>query len=70
MEEGYYRAVTDGKLSDLLPQAEFGADGKTLFAECECEESVERGCGRLDNIVNQQYALRDIRLSHFEFQQP
>lgn len=46
VEEGYYRAVTDGKLSDLLPQAEFGADGKnTLLLNASVKNPWSVGVG-------------------------
>ena len=39
VQNAYYRAVTDGKLSDLLPQAKFGKDGhNTLLLENNSEE--------------------------------
>lgn len=31
VKDGYYRAVTEGKLYNLLPQAEFGEDGKNIL---------------------------------------
>ena len=31
VKNGYYRAVTDGKLYDLLPQARFNSDGKNCL---------------------------------------
>lgn len=31
VEDSYYRAVTDGKLTDLLPQARFNSDGNNML---------------------------------------
>lgn len=46
VENAYYRAVTDGKLSDLLPQAEFGKDGKnTLLLEATVKNPYSMGVG-------------------------
>lgn len=42
----YYRAVTDGTLSDLLPQAEFGSDGdNTLLLEATPKRPTSIGVG-------------------------
>lgn len=46
VQDAYYRAVTDGKLSDLLPQAEFGKDGKnTLLLEATVKNPYTVGVG-------------------------
>lgn len=46
VEDAYYRAVTDGKLSDLLPQAEFGDDGNnTLLLKASVKNPFTLGVG-------------------------
>lgn len=46
VQNAYYRAVTDGKLSDLLPQAEFGKDGhNTLLLEANVKNPWSIGVG-------------------------
>ncbi|MDE6533683.1 MAG: patatin-like phospholipase family protein [Muribaculaceae bacterium] len=46
VEDAYYRAVTDGKLSDLLPQAEFGQDGRdTLLLDATVKNPYSIGVG-------------------------
>jgi NTE family protein len=45
-QDAYYRAVTDGKLSDLLPQAQFGRDGhNTLLLEANVKNPWNIGVG-------------------------
>lgn len=45
-QNAYYRAITDGTLSNLLPQAEFGKDGKnTLLLEATVKRPWEIGVG-------------------------
>ncbi len=46
VQNAYYRVVTDGKLSDLLPQAKFGKDGKnTLLLEASVKNPWSVGVG-------------------------
>lgn len=46
VQNAYYRAVTDGKLSDLLPQAQFGKDGhNTLLLEASVKNPWSVGMG-------------------------
>ena len=46
VEKAYYRAVTDSKLNDLLPQAEFGADGNnTLLLKADVKSPWKVGVG-------------------------
>lgn len=46
VQNAYYRAVTDGKLSDLLPQAELGKDGhNTLLLEATVKNPWSLGVG-------------------------
>lgn len=46
VKNGYYRAVTDGKLYDLLPQAKFGEDGhNTLLLEASVKSPWNVGIG-------------------------
>ena len=46
VKNGYYRAVTTGKLYDLLPQAKFGANGKnTLLLEANVKSPWNVGIG-------------------------
>lgn len=46
VEDAYYRAVTDGKLTDLLPQAIFNKDGKnTLLLEATVKNPWSLGVG-------------------------
>lgn len=46
VQNAYYRAVTDGKLSDLLPQAKFGKDGhNTLLLEATVKNPWSLGVG-------------------------
>lgn len=46
VKDAYYRAVTDGKLSDLLPQAIFGKDGNnTLLLEASVKNPWNVGVG-------------------------
>lgn len=46
VKEGYYRAVTEGKLYNLLPQAKFGEDGKnTLMLEASVKSPWSVGVG-------------------------
>lgn len=46
VQNAYYRAVTDGKLSDLLPQARFGKDGhNTLLLEASVKNPWSVGVG-------------------------
>ena len=46
VSEAYYRAITDGKLNDLLPQAIFGADGhNTLLLKANIKNPWEIGVG-------------------------
>ena len=46
VQNAYFRAVTDGKLSDLLPQAEFGKDGhNTLLLEATVKNPWSVGMG-------------------------
>ncbi|MDE6336966.1 MAG: patatin-like phospholipase family protein [Muribaculaceae bacterium] len=46
VQNAYYRVVTDGKLSDLLPQAKFGKDGhNTLLLEASVKNPWNIGVG-------------------------
>lgn len=46
VQNAYFRAVTDGKLSDLLPQAELGEDGhNTLLLEATVKSPWSVGMG-------------------------
>ncbi len=46
VENAYYRAVTDGTLNNLLPQAEFGKDGNnTLLLEATVKKPLRLGAG-------------------------
>lgn len=46
VKNGYYRAVTDGKLYDLLPQARFNPDGRnTLLLEASVKNPWNVGVG-------------------------
>lgn len=46
VQNAYYRAVTDGKLSDLLPQAKFGKEGhNTLLLEATVKNPWSLGVG-------------------------
>ena len=46
VKDAYYRAVTDGKLTDLLPLAEFGQDGRdTLLLEASVKKPWNVGIG-------------------------
>lgn len=46
VEKAYYRAVTDGKLNDLLPQAEFGENGNnTLLLKADVKNPWKVGVG-------------------------
>lgn len=46
VQDSYYRAVTDGKLSNLLPQAEFGEDNNnTLLLEATVRNPWSIGVG-------------------------
>lgn len=46
VSDAYYRAVTDGKLSDLLPQAHFGKDGhNTLLLKASVKNPWSVGIG-------------------------
>lgn len=46
VQNAYYRIVTDGKLSDLLPQAEFGKDGNnTLLLKASVKSPWSVGVG-------------------------
>lgn len=46
VQNAYYRVVTDGKLSDLLPQAEFGKDGhNTLLLKASVKNPWNIGVG-------------------------
>lgn len=46
VKEGYYRAVTEGKLYNLLPQAKFGEDGNnTLLLEASVKSPWSVGVG-------------------------
>lgn len=46
VQDSYYRAVTDGKLSDLLPQAIFGSDGNnTLLLKASVKNPWQIGVG-------------------------
>ncbi len=46
VQNAYYRVVTDGKLSDLLPQAEFGKDGhNTLLLQASVKNPWNIGAG-------------------------
>lgn len=47
VKDGYYRAVTEGKLYDLLPQAEFGKNGdnNTLLLKAEVKSPWNLGVG-------------------------
>lgn len=46
VKDGYYRAVTEGKLYNLLPQAKFGEDGKnTLLLEASVKSPWSVGVG-------------------------
>lgn len=46
VKDGYYRAVSEGKLYNLLPQAKFGADGNnTLLLEASVKSPWSVGVG-------------------------
>ena len=46
VQNAYYRVVTDGKISDLLPQAEFGKDGhNTLLLKASVKNPWNIGAG-------------------------
>lgn len=46
VQQAYYRAIADGKLSDLLPQAKFGPDRhNTLLLEATVKNPLEVGVG-------------------------
>ncbi len=46
VEDAYYRAVTDGKITDLLPTAEFGKDGRnTLHLKATVKNPWSVGVG-------------------------
>lgn len=46
VKDSYYRAIGEGKLSDLLPQAKFGADGRnTLLLEASVKNPWSLGVG-------------------------
>lgn len=46
LSDSYFRAVTNGKLTDLLPQACFGADGKnTLILDASVKNPYSLGVG-------------------------
>lgn len=44
-QNAYYQAVTDGKLSNLVPQAEFRGDSTTLLLEATVKNSWNIGVG-------------------------